>query len=156
LICETYDDKGNAVAYEYKAENSESIDLSAANEKNRSRTAQRYLKHIKYGNRTPRRPGEDLTQRTDWLFEVVFDYGEHSQDDPKPNDAGAWLSRRDPFSTYRAGFEVRSYRLCQRVLMFHHFPEEEIGRDCLVKSTDIVYQANPIASFISAVTQTGY
>ena len=35
-----------------------------------------------------------------------------------------WPYRPDPFSSYRAGFEVRTYRLCQRVLMFHHFPGE--------------------------------
>jgi RHS repeat-associated protein len=156
LICESYDDKGNAIRYEYKSENSEGVDLSAANEKNRSRSAQRYLKSVKYGNRTPRKTSEDLSQRSDWLFEVVFDYGEHTPEDPKPNDAGAWLCRQDPFSMYRAGFEVRTYRLCQRVLMFHHFPEENIGRDCLVKSTDFVYRESQIASFITSVTQSGY
>ncbi len=156
LICESYDDKGNAIRYEYKSENSDGVDLSAANEKNRNRSAQRYPKSVKYGNRTPRRSGEDLSQRNDWLFEAVFDYGEHTPEDPKPNDAGAWLCRQDPFSTYRAGFEVRTYRLCQRVLMFHHFPEENIGRDCLVKSTDFVYRQDQIASFITSVTQSGY
>ncbi|HKU77697.1 MAG TPA: SpvB/TcaC N-terminal domain-containing protein [Pyrinomonadaceae bacterium] len=156
LICESYDDKGNAIRYEYKSENSDGVDLTAANEKNRNRSSQRYLKSVKYGNRTPRRSGEDLSQRNDWLFEVVFDYGEHNQNNPRPNDAGAWLCRQDPFSTYRASFEVRSYRLCQRVLMFHHFPEENIGRDCLVKSTDFVYREDRIASFITAVTQSGY
>lgn len=156
LICESYDDKGNAIRYEYKAENSEGVDLSAANEKNRSRSAQRYLKSIKYGNKIPRKASEDLSQRGDWLFELVFDYGEHSQDDPKPNDTGAWLRRQDPFSTYRGGFEARTYRLCQRALMFHHFPEESIGRDCLVKSTDFVYRQDQIASFITSVTQSGY
>ena len=59
------------------------------------------------------------------MFEVVFDYGEHDPDRPdrrrRPRPvAGA---ARDPFSTYRPGFEVRTYRLCQRVLMFHHFPD---------------------------------
>lgn len=156
LICESYDDKGNAIRYEYKSENSDGVNLSAANEKNRNRSAQRYLKSVKYGNKTPRRPSEDLSQRNDWLFEVVFDYGEHNQNDPKPNDAATWLSRQDPFSTYRASFEVRTYRLCQRVLMFHHFPEEHIGRDCLVKSTDFVYRQDQIASLITAVTQSGY
>ena len=156
LICESHDDKGNAIRYEYKPENSEGVDLSAANEKNRNRSAQRYLKSVKYGNRTPRRPGEDLSRRSDWLFEVVFDYGEHGHDDPKPGDAGAWLCRPDPFSSYRSGFEVRSYRLCRRVMMFHHFPEESIGSDCLVKSTDFVYREDQIASFVTSVIQTSY
>ena len=96
LICESYD-KGNAIRFEYKSENSQDVDLAAANEKNRSRTAQRYLKRIKYGNKTPRQQNEDLAQRTDWLFELVFDYGEHSKLDPKSNDNGAWVCRHDPF-----------------------------------------------------------
>jgi hypothetical protein len=75
-----------------------------------------------------------------WLFEVVFDYGEHAPLAPNPGDAGDWAVRNDPFSTYRPGFEVRTYRLCRRVLMFHHFPAEEgVGADCLVRSTDFTY-----------------
>ena len=53
LICESYDDKGNAILYEYVAENENGVDLSQANEKNRVRTANRYLKRILYGNRRP-------------------------------------------------------------------------------------------------------
>ena len=54
---------------------------------------------------------------------MVFDYGEHDLNQPTPDDSQqSWPVRRDPFSSYRAGFEVRTYRLCQRVLMFHHFP----------------------------------
>src|SRR5262249_39500463 len=67
-----------------------------------------------------------------------------------------------------AGFEVRTYRLCQRVLMFHHFPDEpDVGRDCLVRSTNFVYQnvrdnpadarkGHPVAACIGSVAQTGY
>ena len=168
LICESYDDKGNAIHYEYKAENSDGIDTAQAHERNRtpeSRSANRYLKRIKYGNQTPRLPNEDLSLRTDWLFEVVFDYGEHDLTNPKPNDSGIWTVRNDPFSSSRAGFEVRIYRLCQRVLMFHQFPDEpEVGQDCLVRSTDFNYSyeqnptdaRNPIFSFMLSATHTGY
>ncbi|MFL5415520.1 MAG: SpvB/TcaC N-terminal domain-containing protein, partial [Myxococcales bacterium] len=170
LICESYDDKGNAVIYEYAAENTDHVDLSQAHERNRtpsSRAANRYLKRIKYGNRVSRLVQPDLSQ-TEWMFEVVFDYGEHDAAAPMPNDAGTWLCRNDPFSTYRAGFEARTYRLCQRVLMFHHFSAEPgVGQDCLVRSTDFVYRdirdnpddlkrGHPIASFIASVTQHGY
>ena len=167
LICERYDDKGNAVLYQYKSEDADSIEALAANEKNRSRGAQRYLKRVKYGNSTPRQPSEDLDQRTDWHFEIVCDYGEHDRNNPAPLDAGKWLCRHDPFSTYRSGFEVRTYRLCQRVLMFHHFPLEDIGSNCVVKSTDLAYRSSrsvvedgqkghPVASFIASVTHTSY
>jgi virulence plasmid B protein len=76
-----------------------------------------------------------------------------------------WTARRDAFSTYRSGFEVRTARLCKRVLMFHHFPDEaEVGRDCLVRSTDFTYSEaadpeevdRPMYSFLRSVTQSGY
>jgi hypothetical protein len=66
LICESYDDRGNAIIYEYKAEDSVSVDTSQVHEKNRSdlsRSANRYLKCIRYGNSTPHQPDEDLSER---------------------------------------------------------------------------------------------
>ena len=168
LICESYDDKGNAIRYGYKPEDSQGIDTTQAHERNRTseaRSVNRYLKHVYYGNQTPRQPNEDLSLRRDWLFEVVFDYGEHDPTNPKPNDSGIWTVRNDPFSLYRAGFEVRTYRLCQRVLMFHHFEGEAgVGKDCLVRSTDFYYSyeqdgtdiRNPIYSRLMSATQTGY
>jgi hypothetical protein len=147
LICESYDDKGNVIVYHYKEEDSTQVDLSQAHERNRSRSANRYLKYIRHGNHEPYHPqiGEGQPWPTlpgddQWFFEVVFDYGEHDPNDPKPGDGGEWQCRLDPFSSYRSGFEVRTYRLCQRVLMFHHFPNEaEVGKDCLVRSTDFTY-----------------
>ena len=166
LICESYDDKGNAILYTYKSEDDKNIERGAPQEQNRLRPAakfsQRYLKRIQYGNATPRLPSEDLTLRTDWLFEAVFDYGEHDtnrpevSDDPLHSNSRSWPVRKDPFSTYRAGFEVRTYRLCRRVLMFHHFPAELSVDDCLVRSTEFSYSEGAVASFITQVTQSGY
>ncbi|MGH9893969.1 MAG: SpvB/TcaC N-terminal domain-containing protein, partial [bacterium] len=81
LICESHDDKGNVIVYQYKEENSDSVDRYQAHERNRTaetRSANRYLKYIKYGNRTPYYPclkeNEPLTPLPcEWLFEVVFD-----------------------------------------------------------------------------------
>jgi virulence plasmid B protein len=147
LICESYDDKGNVIVYGYRGENSDDIALSRVHERNRTdqtRAANRYLKRIKYGNGTPYYPVLEQDQPPtplppEWLFEVVFDYGEHDPDAPTPEAPGKHSPRRnDPFSSYRAGFEVRTYRLCQRVLMFHHFPNEpEVGANCLVRSTGL-------------------
>lgn len=190
LICESYDDKGNAICYRYKEEDSTGINTSFAQERNRTslqRSASRYLKRIQYGNRVSRLVQPDLSAM-DWLFEVVFDYGEHGAvdlplgntaltasseehdliDKPKPSEERGWFHRPDPFSTYRAGFEVRTYRLCRRVLMFHHFPNEAyVGRDCLVRSTNFRYDSkadlagladvqNPVYSRLRAVSQLGY
>ncbi len=182
LICESYDDKGNVIVYGYKEEDSEKINLSQAHERNRTdqtRNSNRYLKRIRYGNRAPylpelletapwpSPPGAAATDGSaDWLFEVVFDYDDHDPDRPLPNEpARKWPCRNDPFSSYRAGFEVRTYRLCQRVLMFHHFPDEkEVGASCLVRSTDFTYSyekdpidpRNPVFSFLLSATQSGY
>jgi hypothetical protein len=55
LICESYDDTGNVVSYEYKPEDSVGVDLSQVCERNRSnadRSANRYIKCVFYGNRT--------------------------------------------------------------------------------------------------------
>ena len=184
LICETRDDKGNAVLYRYKAEDGQGVNFGKAYERNRGpqndtrRTANRYLKRIHYGNHAPlldnagHRPRflnkaqvDSQITNAGWMFEMVFDYGEHHGTAPKPNDAGPWAYRLDSFSSYRAGFEVRTTRLCQRVLVFHHFPGEAgVGRDCLVRSTDFTYSdeldpadaRNPVYTFLKAVTQTGY
>jgi hypothetical protein len=167
LISESYDDKGNAVCYEYKTENSQGVDPSLACERNRSeatRSSNRYLKRIKYGNQTPRKAQEDLSQRDDWLFEVVCDYGEHYREDDEcqptaifaEDNHADWQVRQDAFSSYRAGFEVRTYRLCQRALMFHHFPDELGVQDYLVRATHFQYRQSPIASFMTAAVQSGY
>jgi RHS repeat-associated protein len=171
LISESYDDKGNAIIYEYQAEDSVGVDISQAHENNRNHDllANRYLKCIRYGNSTPYQPAEDYTKQN-WLFEVVFDYDE-GRYETLPDENGCqfvrstrdkqrhWSVRRDPFSNYRAGFEVRTYRLCQRVLMFHHFKELSVEH-CLIRSTDFSYNDSlnkgPDFSFITKITQSGY
>ena len=72
----------------------------------------------------------------------------------------------DPFSTYRATFEIRTYRLCRRALMFHHFGNEQnVGLNCLVRSTDFTHAqltqppadpTKPFYSVLLSVQQTGY
>jgi RHS repeat-associated protein len=180
LMCESRDDKGNAVLYDYKAEDGAGIDTARACERNRGgrndarRAANRYPRRIRYGNRVPlldgagKRPrvlGAAQLGNAGWMFELVFDYGEHGAAAPAPDDAGMWICRGDAFSSWRPGFEVRTSRLCQRVLLFHHFPEEaDVGAGCLVRSTDFGYShqrdpadsRNPVYTFLLAVTQSGY
>ena len=178
LISESYDDKGNAIVYEYVPENDAGVDLKKACEQNRVRTANRYLKRIFYGNRRPlmldeKAPGFRAShldarplEATGWMFEVLFDYGDEDyrvEWDGADGSAWAcftrglrpWPVRKDPFSNYRSRFEVRTYRLCHRVLMVHHFPEET-GADYLVKSTEFEYRQKEIGSFITRVTECGY
>ena len=193
LACESYDDKGNAIRFRYQAEDDSNVDASQANERNRERLAGRYPKSILYGNRVSRLIQPDLALAS-WMFEVVFDYDDgHYEDiapDPTvPADAQhrfalasavptkTWTNRPDPFSSYRAGFEVRTHRRCRRVLMFHHIPAlltGERGYDGLVRSLEFDYAdldytqpvsiddelAHPgstrVASFLRTVTSSGY
>ncbi len=182
LMCESYDDKGNTIVYDYVAENDSGIDPGQANEANRTRTANRYLKRIRYGNRKPLLLDVNLPSfrhshlhvpglaMPDWMFEAILDYGDghYSQDapdgdgwiwaqaSPTTGPGCEWPVRKDAFSSYRSGFEVRTNRLCRRVLMFHHFPEELGTEDYLVRSTEFEYREKAIGSFIFRTTESGY
>jgi RHS repeat-associated protein len=159
LIEESRDSKGNVISYVYKPEDQAQIDRSLLSEKNRVNGNQgftnQYLKRIKYGNKTP--------NESDFLFELVFDYGEHNYVKTENrvtcsiDEATEWECRPDAFSSYKAGFEIRTYRLCKRVLMFHRF--EELGKNpCLVRSTDFNHAFNTIScySYLTSATQSGY
>ncbi|KAJ6785333.1 hypothetical protein PWT90_02600 [Aphanocladium album] len=138
----TFDDKGNETRYEYKEEDisGNTEDRLAAHVDNANgKIATKYIKRIKYGN-TVSRLSSEFPANNDWMFEVVFDYGEHNSELPSVQECEPWRLRHDPFSSRRAGFNIPVFRLCSRVLMFHHFPGEPgIGRDCLVSSLSISY-----------------
>jgi RHS repeat-associated protein len=189
LICESYDDKGNAIVYEYAAESDANVDRAQINERNRARTTNRYPKRIKYGNRVSHRIQNDLSG-AEWMFEVVFDYDEghyeeidldqilseaeqHRYVRASADSEHPWRVRPDPFSFQRPGFEVRTYRRCRRVLMFHRFAE--LGDEpCLVRAAEFDYAdldyTKPVSiddelahqgstrfgSFIRSITQSGY
>jgi RHS repeat-associated protein len=167
----SYDDKGNWIKYEYKEENLDNVpdDLYEKNRKNGTAGfTNRYLKRIQYGNRVPYYADADtpynprLPTGEEYFFEVVFDYGEHDDSIPTPAEDRLWAYRPDAFSNYRAGFEIRTNRLCKRVLMFHTF--EELGDEpCLVRSLDFNYEPSSInhseqteVTYLQAITQTGY
>ena len=195
LLRESRDDRGNAIVYEYVAEDDEGVDLTRPSEKNRDRRAQRYLARVLYGNTTSCLREPDLS-RLDWHFEVVFDYDEGRVEDVArdaafPADeqldrvlasrtkARAWVARPDPFSSYRAGFEVRTHRRCSRVCMFHRFPALTEGppaavarEGVLVAETRFFYEdaaatlaleaelahqgSTRFASFVRRVVQSGF
>ena len=143
LISRTQDDKGNVVVYGYAAENSDNVDLTQANERNRSwpnaRSANRYLSSVKYGNTRslldpspaaasrPRQPSRlgclksclimarDISLPPRRMRRAAY------SPPRRYRRAAKWPVRQDPFSHYRACFDVRTYRLCRRVLMLHHF-----------------------------------
>lgn len=171
----SFDDKGSWVSYEYKAENLAGVE-NDVQEKNRfngnAPFVNKHLKRILYGNQTPYYIDEtkpyqaQLPVNAAHFFELVFDYGEHDMNDPQPNENAVWPARKDPFSSYRACFEMRTYRLCRRVLMFHVFPELNGGTPTLVRSIDIDYTLSNAQkaesdrptelSYVTGITQKGY
>ncbi|WP_063043903.1 SpvB/TcaC N-terminal domain-containing protein [Nocardia pseudovaccinii] len=146
LLESTADDRGNLVRYEYKAEDRAGVDTAVPYERNRT-PVNRYLKRIRYANATP--------GQSDFRLEAVLDYGEHTGAGPTPVEDAVWPVRRDPFSSSRSGFDIRTYRLCRRILMFHHFPE--LGPDpVLVASTDLTHESDPAATKLVEITHAGY
>jgi len=184
----SYDDRGNWIQYHYKTDTNHKADgtLQADGsipnhlyEKNRKSGlapfTNTYLKRITYGNRkayfadpiSPYDPQPPADREC--FFELVMDYGEHDEQIPTPQETKTWDYRADAFSTYRPGFEVRTNRLCKRILMFHHFASEaqadgtDFGENYLVRSLDLSYEASSInqsgqaeVTYLQAIVQRGY
>jgi len=145
-LCRIHDDKGNITLLEYKHEDFVGIEKNLS-EKNRiNNCTQIYIKKALYGNKVPYYLGDDIPGEDDFMFKAVFDYGEHDTSENIPQniyeEANSWLSRKDPFSSYRSGFEVRTYRRCERVLMFHCFDDKLVHTPYLTKSLQLFYDDN--------------
>lgn len=175
LVEETRDDRGNVARYTYRGEDGAGVSAQVLSESSRfltaadgsqhyQTTAQRYLKRIQYGNRRPL-PDRTVPLPTgddDYLFEVLFDFGEHAAPEhglavqaPQPDAVTSWMLRPDAFSERRAGFELRTCRRCRRVLTLHRFAE--LGTlPCLVRSTDLEYADDAGLAHLVRVIQCGY
>lgn len=175
----SFDDKGNWIKYGYKEENLENVPdtlFESHRHNGNAKFTNQYLKRVKYGNKKPYYIDETLpfdpvdptliegSPEEEHFFEVVFDYGEHDELIPSTHEEEGlqWNYRPDAFSSYRSGFEIRTFRLCERVLMFHKF--DELGETpCLVKSTKLTYKGSDIngaggseVSYLVAAEQSGY
>ncbi|KAJ5713545.1 uncharacterized protein N7483_010726 [Penicillium malachiteum] len=170
LLTRSFDASGNAVMNVYKSEDGVKLFPGGVKpmwEQHRSkeeRCRQKYLKRILYANTVPARDLETWNYRPveswkdlGWLFEVVMDYGEHDALVPRSTEDTPWSVREDPFSTGNSGFEVRTYRLCRRFLMFHRFPKEP-GHpgEALVSSTRLGYKETKQGTFLVSATAMGH
>ena len=162
-----YDDKGHYTKYEYKPEDLAGVDQSLPYERNRqaNSVSQTYLKRVLYGIKQPywtlyensTEVLEKPYQQDDFHFQTVFDYGEHNQSQPGPDENDQWNVRHDIFSNYRAGFDIRSYRRCKRVLLFHQFDSELPSVSEPVSEISLEYNdQSQNFSFLSNVIHTGY
>ncbi len=157
-----FDDKGNCSHYLYKKEDSKGFNASLPHNRNRFQNGKitytnLYLEKVLYGNKKPYANfGTAFPAETDYMFQTVLDYGEYDTEVPiaKIRD---WEYRPDAFSDYKPGFEIRTTRLCKRVLLFHFF-EELPGGSALVKSTNFEYDTTSEKdfTFLKTLTVQGY
>jgi RHS repeat-associated protein len=165
LLEEERDEVGNLIRYEYVSENQAGAPATRA-EAMRALDGHgctyTYLKRVAYGNVSPN------TWDDGHYFEVVFDYGDHDDTVSPPSSEPSvdWDTRQDIQSSFRSGFDVRCYRLCARVLMFHRFddpewsaatdPEEDTNAPVLVRSTELAYADSAVATTLTSVTVRGW
>ena len=183
----TFEPRGNVLTYVYKKDYGKDIldnkdkapSIFESHRKGFNQDAyQIYLEKIHYSNKQAVVSHHQLYSVLDtlstyqpqtaafenlFLFSVVFDYGELGKENRLNENIYAettnqnWASRTDPFSSYKAGFDMRTYRLCKRVMIFHRDPNEAY-KTRLVRSTDLEYTPNGYngMNMLTKVTQRGY
>ncbi|MGN6662929.1 MAG: SpvB/TcaC N-terminal domain-containing protein [Solirubrobacterales bacterium] len=159
LLQAQYDQRGEAIAYEYLAEDGANLP-DGPGEAGRDRSAQRYLGRVRYAPQTAVTPppyGIGPVPDVQWHAEVVFDYGQYDAGPAGPHPyqpSGEWSARLDPFSRYEAGFEVRTHRLLRNVMLFHRFAE--LGEaPALVHLTRLTHAEDRVASRLTRYDSIG-
>lgn len=163
-----FDDKGNCSHYTYKKEDETGFDKMLLHNRNRLKNnlityTNLYIDKIFYGNKTPYKQfGDAFPVESEYMFQTIFDYGTLLANDSfeKINN---WDLRSDAFSNYKAGFEIRTTRLCKRVLLFHVFEElalkpDKSDKKTLIKSINFEHDtsAEQDFTFLNKVTSFGY
>lgn len=157
---------GEQIYWSYRAEDETGCETSETTA-HPNATAQRYLAAVYYGNRIAGRVLAGLTSTptlADWLFMVVFDYGERTADtDTVPGwlepGSGDWASRQDCFSSWEYGFELRTRRLCRQILTYHFTgtlggsSSESVPQ--LVSRFALSYTETPMVTTLIGVQQSG-
>ncbi|HSI77997.1 MAG TPA: SpvB/TcaC N-terminal domain-containing protein, partial [Lunatimonas sp.] len=164
-----FDDKGNCSHYIYQKEDNIGFDESLLHNQNRYKDdnityTNLYLEKVIYGNKTAyKKFGDSFPIDTDYMFQTVFDYGPADSSNKPFDQINPWDFRPDAFSDYKAGFEIRTTRLCKRVLLFHVFEElalkpDKSDKKTLVKSVNFNYDTSTEQdfTFLKKITSYGY
>ncbi|PHM60735.1 hypothetical protein Xsto_03703 [Xenorhabdus stockiae] len=161
---------GEQIYYEYRCEDDMTCNATELKLHPKS-SAQRYLAAVHYGN--IKASGELLgldrdkkISTDDWLFHLVFDYGErssHLKDKPVFVSPKNWLCRKDCFSRYEYGFEIRTRRLCRQILMYHDIEQldssaknNSIDKIALVARLVLKYDEKQVASTLTMIQRVSH
>lgn len=151
LLAEERDDRGNRTKFHYAREDNAGLEPLDSWEQNRSEVqSARFIKHIDF---TPLPLGNP--SQLEWGSRLTFDYGDHETAASQLADR-PWAFRADPFSSYRSGFDVRTRRLCQRVLYFSLIPEANPHELTLNAATELEYDSGDGLSKIVAARHRKY
>ncbi|QNR24556.1 SpvB/TcaC N-terminal domain-containing protein [Croceimicrobium hydrocarbonivorans] len=137
LISQSTDAKGNKILYSYKADNLDQVPQEIWTQGHVYNN--KYIQSIRYGNYL-----DPSSRKEKFAFNLIFNYGEYDISELNKSNknpflpSSSWNYRPDSFSSFSSGFEIRTTRLCQQVLVFHCI-EAELGDPCLVKSLDFEY-----------------
>jgi len=164
-----FDDKGNCSQYLFKKEDDIGFDTDLLHNRNRLKVdhityTNLYLEKVLYGNKTPYKQfGAVFPNEADYMFQTIFDFGQTDLENEPIEQINPWDFRLDAFSNYKAGFEIRTTRLCKRVLLFHVFDELAIKPDksdkkTLITSINFGYDTaiEQDFTFLKSITSHGY
>jgi len=103
---------GNKINYHYKQEDYDGLDDITTSTP--SRPVNTYLDYVEYGN---------YFSNSDELFayKVQCIYQPLDATQPDTITANQWALRTNPFSNFKSGFEIRNYRLCYGIAIYHKF-----------------------------------
>jgi hypothetical protein len=114
-LVQTVDPFANRIVYEYQRDTGEA---------GPHRWDQLYLHRIRYVDYTVEGTGEER-----FLVSVTFEYGDPGEEHP------------DPFSEYRAGFEIRTRKRCQQIVVLYTHADQ----DRRVRSYKLIYLDEQVA-----------
>ena len=150
LLAEERDDRGNRTRYTYLKEDDKNVSLADCFEQNRPESkTQRYISRIDYGLLP------NASSSGEWVFKLEFDYSESDSSAPEEVNS-EWLYRPDAFSSYRSGIDIRTRRICRRVLQSNLMPGSGIDGYVLNMVTDFTFDLDPIASRLLSVVHKRY
>ena len=132
LLNSIEDTHGNKVLYHYKSDNDN--DLKKLNSEKNHIYNNVYLDYIEYVEFH-----DSKIEKNQFLWRVEFDHGEYDSEGNKIKNMDI---REDRFSNYRSGFEIRTTRKCNRILLKRKISDSQ-NLFSLVKSFNFDYVQNP-------------